>query len=270
MKIMGIVGSPRKEKGLTHQIVEKALKGAAAEGADTELVYLRDYNPDYCIHCDYDCFSELECRQEDDLNLLYRKVENCNGLVLGAPVYIWQTNALTISFIEKMRLKTGPWNVERENHKTALGIAVAGGTGTGVFPALKSIYSFFNLWKFNPLPPLPVTRFNFEKALKQAEKQGTKLGKNISEDISDPAEIMAAYDNFEYLDFKRRDEFRWLAEKVVQNIKENYSVTGEILDDIESLIEKGDNELNNKNQGKAIRNYMRAYQKAKKIRQDNS
>ena len=46
MKILGIVGSPRRDKGLTDQMVQKALAGAADAGAQTEVMYLSDREPE--------------------------------------------------------------------------------------------------------------------------------------------------------------------------------------------------------------------------------
>ncbi|MFW5980497.1 MAG: flavodoxin family protein [Halanaerobiaceae bacterium] len=265
MKILGIIGSPRKKKGLTYQVVTKALKGAETKGADTEITYLLDYNPDYCIHCGYDCFNELRCQQEDKLNRLFKKVENSDGIILGSPVYIWQANALTGIFMEKLRLKTLPWDHSNDNLRSALGIAVAGGTGTGVFPALKSIYSFFNLWKFNPLTPLPVTRFNFDKALNLAEKQGVKMGLNKIKNISEPAEIMAVYDDLKYLDYNRKDEFHWLASQLLKNLKEDSSLSSNKVATINNIINSGNKESEKDNPEMAVSNYMEAYKKAKKI-----
>ncbi len=43
MKVIGINGSPRK-KWNTSTLLEKALEGAASEGAETELIHLYDLN----------------------------------------------------------------------------------------------------------------------------------------------------------------------------------------------------------------------------------
>ena len=263
MKIIGIVGSPRKERGLTDQIVKKTLEGAAAAGAETEVTYLRDENLDYCIHCDYDCFTHLECKQEN-LKPLFEKIETADGIVLGAPVYIWQANGLTTSFFDKFRLSSGPWDREEKNHRSALGIAVAGGTGTGVFPALKSIYSFLNLWEFNPLSPLPVTRFNLETALEKAEANGKKMGSDSVEKIDDTAELMATYEDLKYLNYSRKDEFKWLANQMIKDLK-NDSDNKEQVNHIRKMMAAGENLLETGKKGKAIKKYMTAYKEAREI-----
>ncbi|MDQ1253622.1 MAG: hypothetical protein QG646_2808 [Euryarchaeota archaeon] len=43
MKVIAVNGSPRK-KWNTATLLEKALEGAASEGAETELIHLYDFN----------------------------------------------------------------------------------------------------------------------------------------------------------------------------------------------------------------------------------
>lgn len=263
MHILGVVGSPRKEKGLTHKTVAAALNGARQEGASTDILYLRDFDIQYCIHCGYDCFQNRECKQQPDLTSLFRELETTDALVLGAPVYIWQVNGLTVSFFDKFRMTSGPWSDKRENSRPALGIAVAGGTGTGVFPALQSIYSWLCVWEFQPLTPLPVTRFNLESALEKAEKQGKKLVSNNYEIFTDTAELITTYDNLPFMNYTHKDEFRWLAEKIIENLEKTEDDTlAQPLKQLKELLQAGNIDLNN-NQEEAARKYIKAYHKAR-------
>jgi len=50
MKVIAINGSPRK-KWNTATLLEKALAGAASQGAETELMHLYDLNYKGCISC---------------------------------------------------------------------------------------------------------------------------------------------------------------------------------------------------------------------------
>ena len=50
MKVMAINGSPRK-KWNTATLLDKALEGAASQGAETELIHLYDLNYKGCISC---------------------------------------------------------------------------------------------------------------------------------------------------------------------------------------------------------------------------
>ncbi len=50
MQVIGINGSPRKQWN-TATLVAKALEGAAAQGAETELVHLYDLDFKGCTSC---------------------------------------------------------------------------------------------------------------------------------------------------------------------------------------------------------------------------
>lgn len=222
MKVLGIVGSPRREKGLTAEVVRRALAGAEAAGAEAELLYLIDEQPEYCIHCGHNCFGELDCAQEDGATVRSQLVEGADALVLGAPVYCWQVNGLTAAFLDKLRLSPGSWPRGMEGGKPALGIAVAGGTGTGVFSALQSLYAWLCLWKFRAIEPLPVTRFNFQAALQAAEEGGHRLVELIQNPhpFADLKDLLLYYDSLPYMSYGRLDEFRWLARQIDEAIVE--------------------------------------------------
>ena len=109
MNILGIVGSPRRERGIGHRLVARALEGAQSAGAETELLYLVDEHPQYCIHCGHGCFQEGDCAQEGQATARSRRIESADALVLAAPVYVWQVNGLTAAFLDKLRLEPGSW-----------------------------------------------------------------------------------------------------------------------------------------------------------------
>jgi len=219
MKVLGIVGSPRRERGLSHQVVTRVLEGAQAAGAQTELLYLIDGPPEACIHCGHDCFGEGDCAQEPAATARSQQVSAADALVVCAPVYCWQPNALTVALFDKVRLTTGPWTRDAQHGRPALGVAVAGGTGTGVFPALQSIYAWLCLWKFRPLDPLPVTRFNLSRVLEGAEAYGRELAGRVPQPFEDVADVMLTYDALPTMHYGRIDEFRWLAEQAAAGLR---------------------------------------------------
>jgi len=219
MKVLGIVGSPRREKGLSHQIVSRVLSGARAAGVEADLLYLIDEQPGYCIHCGHACFAEGDCVQEEGATTRSRRVSAADALVICAPVYCWQPNGLTAALFDKVRMTSGSWTRGSQHGRPALGIAVAGGTGTGVFPALQSMYAWLCLWKFRPLDPLPVTRFNLARVLEDAASYGRTLAESSPRPFAGVWEQMLTYDNLPYMDYGRVDEFRWLAEQIVAGLE---------------------------------------------------
>ena len=223
MKILGIVGSPRKEKGLTDALVRKALDGAEAVGAQTDVMYLMDRNPQPCIHCGGGCFSKYECAVEEDAALRNQEVYESDAIVLGAPVYIWQISGLTANFIDKLRLRDATPPSRTTNARPALGISVAGGTGSGLISAIQSIYKFFCLWGFYAIDPLPVTRHNFESALQTAWNQGKLLAELAKEErkFEDIGSCLAHYAKLPLLGFDTVDEMLYLSQIITDNTTVN-------------------------------------------------
>ena len=218
MNVLGVIGSPRGERGRSYEIVQHVLQGAAQAGAETDMLLLIDDEPEYCIHCGHGCFNDGECIQKESATARSRQVSAADALVVCAPVYCWQPSGLTVAFFDKLRLASGPWSRGNQNGRPALGIAVAGGTGTGVFTALQSVYAWLCLWQYRPLDPLPVTRFNYDAVLSQAPSLGRTLAERPAQGHDGIADLLLAYDRLPYMDQGRVDEFRWLAEQIAAGL----------------------------------------------------
>lgn len=100
MKILAIVGSPRK-KGNTDVLVEAAIVGAKNQGAEVEKIYLSDLKFDGCIGCE-GCKKSCKCVIKDDMQQLYSKLENADGIILGSPTYFYNVTWLTKKFLDRL------------------------------------------------------------------------------------------------------------------------------------------------------------------------
>jgi multimeric flavodoxin WrbA len=105
MKIVGINGSPRKNWN-TATLVQKALDGAAAQNAETELIHLYDLDYKGCICC-FACKlrsgkSYGSCVVNDDLKPILQKLENADALILGSPIYYGAVTGELRCFIERL------------------------------------------------------------------------------------------------------------------------------------------------------------------------
>jgi multimeric flavodoxin WrbA len=98
-KVLGIVGSPRKQ-GNTHLLVSGILEGARAAGAETEEVLLGGLNIRECIGC-HACWSGRPCSRNDDMNALFPKIAAADAYVFGTPVYWYGPTALMKCFIDR-------------------------------------------------------------------------------------------------------------------------------------------------------------------------
>ncbi|ODA41507.1 flavodoxin family protein [Desulfosporosinus sp. BG] len=118
MNVLAINGSPRKNEN-TATLLNKALEGAAAQGAKTELVHLYDLNFKGCISC-FACKlkdgkSYGKCAVKDDLTSILEKIDNADAIILGSPIYFGNVTGEMRSFMERM---TFPYLVYDKNYSS--------------------------------------------------------------------------------------------------------------------------------------------------------
>jgi len=99
MKILGIMGSPRKN-GNTHILIDEILKGAKSAGAETEIILLSEHTIRECNGCLH-CWKGLECTKQDGMNALYNLIEESDVLVFGTPVYWYGPTAIMKAFLDR-------------------------------------------------------------------------------------------------------------------------------------------------------------------------
>lgn len=139
MKILGISGSPRKEKSSgVHRLVSTVLENT---GVDYEIVSLRGKSIAGCIAC-LGCVKDNVCKVEDDLAPLRAKFVEADAFVIGAPNYYSTLNAATHALLER-------WFQFRHQEGDLLWgkLAVAVGVGgtAGSFPAdAIEMFCFYN------------------------------------------------------------------------------------------------------------------------------
>ena len=119
-KVIAINGSPRK-KWNTAALLNKALEGAASQGAETEIIHLYDLKYKGCISC-FACKlkdgkSYGKCACKDDLTPIFKKIEQADALILGSPIYIGAATGEMRSFLERLIF---PYFVYDENYSTLL------------------------------------------------------------------------------------------------------------------------------------------------------
>jgi NAD(P)H-dependent FMN reductase len=242
MKVLGIVGSPHKD-GMTSKLVKSALEGARKEGAETDIIYLIDEDLRYCEGCGGGCFRTFKCIWDDNATSRSKRVDSCDALVFGVPVYCWQINGLSSLFIDKQRFSTGSIIGPSSNTRPALGITVAGGSGTGCILALQTLYKYFFNWSFRGIDPLPVTRFNYEEALELAREYGKHLVQVAREKkpFSSFGEAIAYFETLEYMDYTPIDELHFIVKSILRSLGER--VTEELKEELvlaEKALKVGD------------------------------
>ncbi len=104
MKVIGINGSPRKQWN-TATLVGKALEGAAAAGAEVEMVNLYSQTFKGCVSC-FACKRKGSktnglCAVRDELTPILKSALDADAIVIGTPVYYSYPSAYTRAFIER-------------------------------------------------------------------------------------------------------------------------------------------------------------------------
>ena len=87
MRVIAIVGSPR-ENSNSGILAEEVLRGAAEEGAETQVFFTKDMKMVGCQGCSA-CKKEGRCIQEDDMTPLYGEIDKADAVVFASPVYMF-------------------------------------------------------------------------------------------------------------------------------------------------------------------------------------
>jgi multimeric flavodoxin WrbA len=117
-KILGIMGSPRRN-GNTHILVSRILEGAGAEGARGEILFLDDLTIQECNGC-HCCWEGKECSKDDDMDRVYPKIIESDGIIFGTPVYWYGPTALMKGFIDRFVYFNCPENRMKIKGKPAV------------------------------------------------------------------------------------------------------------------------------------------------------
>lgn len=135
MKVIGLVCSPRLN-GNTQVLVEEALRAAGELGAETELYPAGQKNIAPCDGCDF-CQGSGQCRIGDDMQELYTKLQEADGIIFGSPVYWWGVSAQAKAVMDRMYL----FRTERNLAGKAGGALVVART-RGQATALSALIAF--------------------------------------------------------------------------------------------------------------------------------
>ena len=188
MKVLGILGSPRKS-GNTELLLEEALKGAEAEGAEVERLRLTDYNIIPCKEC-LACFKDGNCIILDDMAKIYPKLLEADIILLASPIFFYGVTAWAKALIDrcqalwarKYQLKDPSFGKEGRKRKGFF-ISVGGTKGQKTFEgAILTAKYFFDVLNAEYAGELVLREVDAKgdvlkhpEALQQAFEAGRKL-----------------------------------------------------------------------------------------------
>lgn len=175
MKILGLSFSPRRQ-GNTEILLGEALGGAKEEGAETELYSVagKDIRP--CDGCGT-CRKDGVCHIKDDMQELYTKMLEADGIIYGTPVYFYNMTGIGKTVIDR----TIAFQPHGRNLSNKVGgiIAVAG--SLGLIDAVKDLY--FYIISRRMLPASFIAAYaggrgdvkKLEKCMKAARELGREM-----------------------------------------------------------------------------------------------
>jgi len=99
LKILAVNGSRRKN-GNTSYLIQSLLSPSDKGGAQTEIIFLGDYNIDACTGCE-GCGSSWECVIKDDFAQIVKKIDEADGIVLASPTYWYSVTSDMKRFIDR-------------------------------------------------------------------------------------------------------------------------------------------------------------------------
>ena len=104
MKILMINGSPHP-KGNTYIALHEMEKVFESEGIEVEILNIGNKDIRGCIAC-RSCSKTGKCVFDDIVNETAEKFRECDGLVVGSPVYYASANATLVAFLTRLFYST--------------------------------------------------------------------------------------------------------------------------------------------------------------------
>lgn len=100
MKVLILNGSPRVG-GNTSVALDEMKKVFENEGIEVECVQVGNMAVRGCVAC-YSCKKTGKCAFDDIVNELAPKFQECDGLVVGSPVYYASANATLVAVLDRL------------------------------------------------------------------------------------------------------------------------------------------------------------------------
>lgn len=113
MKVLGILGSPRLG-GNSDILLEEALSGASAVGAEVEKVVLGQKKISGCLDCKK-CNETGICAIKDDMPEIHKKILEADTIIHSVPVYFWAMTAQTKAYLDRWcAFFNAEWRLHKE------------------------------------------------------------------------------------------------------------------------------------------------------------
>jgi multimeric flavodoxin WrbA len=113
LRVLGIMGSPRIG-GNTDLLLDGALSGARSQGADVEKLVVDRLNISPCREY-YGCLEDGNCVIRDDMDGLYAKLLEADGIVLASPMFFYGITAQLKALIDRSQALWARKHILKQN-----------------------------------------------------------------------------------------------------------------------------------------------------------
>lgn len=195
IKIIGILGSPLSE-GNTAKLLEESLRGARDAGCDVETLAVTSLEFEACMEMMF-CRDHPMCVMDDDMQKIYPKFRDMDGLILATPVMTMGVPGKLKSFMDRFQVffmakyvrKEPLIDSSRKKKRKGLFIAIAGMDIPEVFVGMKlTTKAFFDIIDCAYSDELLIPGMDTIQAIttrsdlmEAAYKKGYDLGKSLSD-----------------------------------------------------------------------------------------
>lgn len=137
MNVLMLNGSPH-QNGNTYTALHEMEKAFEKQGIDVEILHIGNKDVRGCIGC-RKCAEAGKCVFHDLVNETAAKFQECDGLVVGAPVYYGSANATLVAFMTRLFYST------RFDKSMKVGAAVAAARRGGLTATYDELNKFFGI-----------------------------------------------------------------------------------------------------------------------------
>lgn len=151
MKVLVFNGSAHVH-GCTARALTELEKTLNANGIETERIEIGNKDIRGCIGCNY-CRQHNKCVFNDIVNETAPKFAECDGIVVGSPVYWAHSNGQALAFLDRLFYST----FSTVNKTMKVGAAVLSSRRAGSTSAMEEINKYFTM---NSMPIVSSTYWN--------------------------------------------------------------------------------------------------------------
>lgn len=178
MKVLLINGSPNKN-GCTNTALSIVAETLNKNNIETEIIHVGNKPIRGCISCGK-CSETGKCVFDDMVNEVAEKFKDCDGIVVGSPVYYASANGTLISFLDRLF-----YSSSAVDKTMKVGAAVVSARRAGTTATFDELNKYFTI---NNMPVAPSQYWNmvhgFTPEDVYADKEGCQIMRTLGNNMA--------------------------------------------------------------------------------------